>query len=304
MTHPEDEWPRRPGGTPATTRPWTGDAGNRVLVAKYANIAANGGRQIVFKEITNASTLTRAQSLVDYITRQGTLAARDADGFLEDKPMWEQTLVAWEAVFRPESPDPNAPKPRNVGHFMVSAPAGSDVIAFEKAVDEWMQKTFASNYDYLYVLHDDTDNPHVHIALHRNGHNRRALHVDPLQIDRWRQSCAAVCRTHGLHVDASRRFERGATKPNIPQSIHHLIQRGEVPDKRVREFVASGNMTDRQQAYLARILREAERLDLVAELYRNEPNHNPSTAKSLERHRKKLKRIAGATVDRDGEIER
>jgi len=280
------------------------NAAATAFVVHHASIAINSSRQLMLKESSNAATLARARALVEYITRKGTLPLRNEHGFLEDRDQWEETLEYWADVFREPPIDHNQPQPRNVGHFIISAPAGSDVLAFDAAVDEWLQSTFGENFNYLYAVHEDTDHPHVHIALHRNGHDGKALHVERDQIEKWRIDCATVCRAHGLSIDASRRYERGVTRHNIPQSIYHMIQRGEIVDDRVRDLSVNGNLNERERAHLARILHSADMHKLAAELYR-EQNASTKGRKDddkhrlgprLEDHADRLSEIAGVPV--------
>lgn len=122
-----------------------------------------------------------------------------------------------------------SPTSRDTMHVCLSMRCDmSDADKVKDAAREFAKQTF-SNHEYVFVLHKDTDNPHVHLSVKMRGFNGRKLHVGMGDPQLWREHFAENLRKRGIDVEATSRFERGVTKKSEKQVIRHInnsVRRG------------------------------------------------------------------------------
>jgi len=120
-------------------------------------------------------------------------------------------------------------KSRDTMHVILSMRCDmSDADKVKDAAREFAKQTFSNN-EYVFVLHKDTDNPHVHLSVKMRGFNGRKLHVGMGDPQLWRERFAENLRKRGIDAEATSRFERGVTKKSEKQVIRHInssVRRG------------------------------------------------------------------------------
>lgn len=124
-------------------------------------------------------------------------------------------------------------KPREAVNLVISFPFGISPEKAKSVSHEFLTENFSVEYEGYFVLHTDTDNPHVHASINlRNSHTHRKLRIQPKTLKRWRRQIARIARNHGIHMTATSRDERGLPRPQYAKSEDALFykrKRGELP---------------------------------------------------------------------------
>lgn len=84
------------------------------------------------------------------------------------------------------------------------------------------KKQFGLNHQYVFALHNDTDNPHVHLAVKNLGFDNKRLHVKKGDPQQWREAFAEELNTLGVEASATHRTVRGVIKKSTQQAINQI----------------------------------------------------------------------------------
>ncbi|GAC1679261.1 MAG: hypothetical protein NVS9B2_30370 [Steroidobacteraceae bacterium] len=149
-----------------------------------------------------------------YISRHGKLTLEDEAGDRIDDPVALRRRVrAWIETAGAAMDEPAAEvkrKRRVTAHFVLDAGPGADPKKLTKATREFLAEQFGKQgHEYVFVRHDDTKQPHVHVILNLMDEHGKRLHTSVAEVQRWRERFAETARKHGIEVDASRAWERG-----------------------------------------------------------------------------------------------
>lgn len=193
-------------------------------IARRATIARTGSRQAVLKITGYVASKRGAKAHLDYIARDGDLALEDDSGGALGRDDWGDILESWAADFSTKGRSGGSP--RNVMKMMLSTPSDSDPIKVQEAARAFLEKAFGGRYEYVFALHTDTDNPHVHAAVKLRGHDGRMMRQSRTTLERWRREFASAAREAGIDVDASLRAERGVGKKALSQRDYHALKDG------------------------------------------------------------------------------
>ncbi|MDZ4078488.1 relaxase/mobilization nuclease domain-containing protein [Hydrocarboniphaga sp.] len=184
-----------------------------------------------------------------YVTRHGRLTLEDENGQPVDDPRELRRRVrAWTEQAGAVMEDPDATKQRKrriTAHFILDAGTQAKPEALSKAARQFLGERFGKDgHEYLFVRHDDTKQPHVHVVLNlMNAHGRR-LHTSVAEVQRWRERFADIAREHGIDVDATRAWERG----KAPARSRGLVRHGAPkPAHWTREQVRRGLAARKQR---------------------------------------------------------
>ena len=169
--------------------------------------AARGRPEAVVKIISFGSTQANAMGMVDYVTRKGELTFETRDGEKiegrDDEDGTKEKVAEWAERFQDRA---NA---RNVAHLMVSAPAGTDPAAVERAARAFGHQALAPDYDYGFALHTDEEHPHVHFIVARDADDGPYLGWNKAEIQAMREDFAEACKEQGIEMTATPRAIRG-----------------------------------------------------------------------------------------------
>ena len=233
--------------------------------------SATGSRQALVKVIRNGGAKTMAQlgTQIDYVTREGTLEAKDNplgeyyEAALSGEALQEK-LFLWQQDFK------GTPKLGHTTHVMVSFPAGTDRKAAEDAALEFGTRAFSSDlggdcYDWVAVQHNDTHYPHMHFIVKNRGmfeggwftikrgsaHDVNTLRV--LQVE--------AAAEFGIELTATRRLERGITAPAVMTDEYRQAQlEGRAPHIVPRTAIEQHILNEI-------VIDHAETLEMLAETY-------------------------------------
>jgi hypothetical protein len=113
---------------------------------------------------------------------------------------------------------PDDTKRREACNIVLSMPAGTPSHHVLDAAREFARTTF-DGHKYVFVLHEDTDSPHVHLAV--KSERRDGVRLNPRKADlqRWRERFAARLQDRGVNAIATRSSTRGARR--VPRELWH-----------------------------------------------------------------------------------
>ena len=189
--------------------------------------AALGTPEVVVKVISYQRSVGELKRLAAYLTREAELDVVLKDGSRlkrkEGLAGSDAVIEAWATSF---STRKNA---RNAAHLMLSAPAGSDPKRVLKGAEAWAAHVFGAGRDYGLVLHTDTDKPHVHLILVRDGPESEPLRFSRDHLQALREAAARALGEHGISVNATPRSMRGKTERAEDMAIRKIRETASWP---------------------------------------------------------------------------
>lgn len=217
------------------------------------------------------------KSHLDYITRNGRIPAQTQDGQrITDRAglraLHDDWLLANAAQARGRS-GANAAQSVSI---ILSMQPGTPPDKVEAAATTWARETFGHTHDWIMARHDDTDHPHVHVAVRAVGQGGLRLAPGPGDLQQWRERFARELRRLGVEAEASPRQARGHVPKAERLPVQKIKQRGMEPrvqkarrQSAEREARApkppqprdwSRDIQDRQEAICRAYLRHADEL--------------------------------------------
>ncbi len=109
-------------------------------------------------------------------------------------------------------------KSRDVMHVIMSARAGTDAVAFEGAVRDFLAEQFAG-HRYVFSLHDPENDPkeaseggkrphvHAHAIVTMRSESGDRIETTPATFRQWREVMAEKARDHGINMEMTDRRE-------------------------------------------------------------------------------------------------
>jgi len=111
---------------------------------------------------------------------------------------------------------------RDTTHIILSMPNSVGKEDVRKGARAFAKKQFGQNHQYVFALHDDTDNPHVHLVVKNLGFDNKRLHVKKSDPQKWRETFAGELNKLGVSAAATRRSVRGVVKKGTKQAVHQI----------------------------------------------------------------------------------
>lgn len=167
-----------------------------------------------------------------YISRNATIPLEDEQGHIYANSDDVKYLVDYWQSHHWDSKT-HADKTRHSVHLVLSMPYGTDSHSVKDAVRSFASKTFL-DYRYVMALHEDTDNPHVHLSVQTCGLKGNRLQIRRGDPQQWRQTFASELDKRGIDAEATPRAIRGVILKPITQALKHIKNRG------IKLYTASG----------------------------------------------------------------
>lgn len=163
---------------------------------------------------------------LDYITRSGTLPAETHDGeCITERARLLALHDDWLLANAADGRRRDAANAAQSVALTLSMPTGTPPDRVEAAARRWAHDTFAGTHDWVMVRHDDTDHPHVHIAVRAVGTDGRRLAPGPADLQHWRERFARELRRLGVEAEATpriaRSWRRHADLPIVHEARQH-----------------------------------------------------------------------------------
>ena len=199
--------------------------------------------QVVVKISGGGRGMLAIAAHMRYISRQGkpevggrgeSLELEDENG---DKISGAQAIKDLHSDWRyAGSYVPDDAKRREACNIVLSMPAGTPSHHVLDAAREFARATF-DGHKYVFVLHEDTDSPHVHLAV--KSERRDGVRLNPRKADlqRWRERFAALLQDRGINAIATRSSTRGVRR--VPRELWHARKPTGTVRKPLREVTHS-----------------------------------------------------------------
>jgi len=187
-------------------------------MARLARVARHAPE--VFVRVTGRSgAQSGLLAHLNYISRAGRLPLEDRDrNLLVGRPALAELAHDWTAESLTGRPRVDSKTSLSV---VLSMPPPTEPAIVQDAARAFAQKIFESGFDYVFVLHTDTDHPHVHLAVRVDGRDGQRLNPWINEKQAWREIFAAALRERGVEAEATPRRARGITR----KSEHPMLRR-------------------------------------------------------------------------------
>lgn len=166
---------------------------------------------------------------LDYISRNGKVLLEDHEGrLLSGKADVADVKKDWATDI------PEISHRRETINVMFSMKKGTPSEEVKAAVRAYLKEEFGGKHEYLYALHTDTDNPHVHVVIKMSPIHKKDKRLNPRKHDlqRWREGFAENLRKLGIEANATPRKTRGVVKQPLQQyQLHQLARNHEATQR-------------------------------------------------------------------------
>ena len=246
--------------------------------------------QVVFKVLSKLAGGAGIQKALDYISRDGALELEMAnEEYLSDKTDIAALIDDWRHTFATRKNGVDAV------HLMLSTPAHTDPDAVLQAARAFCADQFPT-HDYVFVRHDDTRNPHVHVLVKQRNAEQECLPWYKADLTHYREAWAHHCYERGIEASASYRSERGVYEKGVSMARRRSKDREEEQNDREKKRKRDKPTTNPSRflrPQLHRAALEAARFRAyAARLRKNKQKAAQALAELLESHSDYLKETA------------
>jgi hypothetical protein len=184
--------------------------------------------EVMVKITGKTKTVAHLKSHLDYITRNGELAAETETGAVMGG---RQGLRDLQSRWADDAElDRSRRKSGPLSHNIVfSMPPGTDPEAVKDAVRAFAIETFGERHDFVFVQHLDDEHPHVHLTVRSLGYDGQRLNPRKGDLATWREQFAEELRLRGVDAEATPRRVRGGVQKSERGVIRAIKERGEQP---------------------------------------------------------------------------
>lgn len=213
---------RRARITQAVLRP-PGRVGDMAAYAQLARIVRRAP-EVVVKITGKTMDAGHLRRHLDYISRNGKLGLEGPDGERHAGRAAVHDLAgAWAAELALE---PGRRRDSPVSRSIVlSMPAGTDPMRLHDAARAFAKETFGERFPYVFALHDEDRQPHVHLTVRVLGADGSRLNPRKADLALWRQTFAQALRDRGVEAEASPRRARGVIPKAERTPVRKLRER-------------------------------------------------------------------------------
>jgi hypothetical protein len=219
--------PKKPkqsrGGVPVVASAAASMLSADVVRERVRNVIRLGAHQVMVKITGGGRGMKAIAAHMRYISRQGKPEAGGRGQSLEledengDKISGTEAIQDLQHDWRMAGSyigDDSAR--REAFNIILSMPEGTPPDIVRDAAHAFARETF-EDHKYVFVLHEDTASPHVHLAV--RSENRLGVRLNPRKADlqRWRERFAARLQDRGINAVALRASTRGVSR--VPRDI-------------------------------------------------------------------------------------
>jgi len=191
----------------------------------------------VMVKITSQKNAGKGMAVIrnhlNYISRNSKVMLEDHEGRtlncradLKDlKEDWSQDI-------------PEVSQRREAINVMFSMKKGTPTDEVKEAVREYLKEEFGGKHEYVFALHTDTDNPHVHVVIKIAPIRKKDKQLNPRKNDlqRWREGFAENLRKLGIDANATPRKTRGVVQQPLHQYQIHKLARDAEPSQNAMQL--------------------------------------------------------------------
>ncbi|WP_431153267.1 relaxase/mobilization nuclease domain-containing protein [Acidovorax facilis] len=203
--------------------------------ARAGRVAA-GSPEVVVKISSFGKGGAHAKSHLVYISRNSKIEMENERGELfKSKDELRELHKDW---MRDIDQHRVGEKSRDTMHVILSCPSDPPE-KLKDAARSFAKTTFGENHQYVFVLHTDTDNPHVHLSVKMRGFNGKKLQVACGDPQMWREVFAQKLRERGIDAEATGRVVRGVVRKPEKQVLRHIDAKNTARQERVSKVRAA-----------------------------------------------------------------
>lgn len=163
---------------------------------------------------------------LQYISRNGALEVEGPNGeSLSGRAALEDQAQHW-ADEEAAAPRRRRDTPMSVS-IVLSMPAGTDALIVKNSARAFASEIFADRFDYVFALHDEGRQPHVHLSVRNLGRNGERLNPRKADLQVWRERFAHQLRARGIEAEATPRRARGVVRKAEQIPVRKLRDRAE-----------------------------------------------------------------------------
>jgi len=152
-----------------------------------------------------------AAKLRDLIAQRNDVRDDQGRSIADDKAAGDLVQKEWRDEL-------HSRKSRDVMHVIMSARAGTDAVAFEGAVRDFLAEQFAG-HRYVFAMHDPESDPkeageggkrphvHAHAIVTMRSESGDRIETTPATFRQWREVMAEKARDHGINMEMTDRRE-------------------------------------------------------------------------------------------------
>lgn len=200
----------------------------RFSSASYTKACQSKAPQALVKVVSHARGVSVRRTM-EYIARDGAERLENESGErLQGKEDIKKEWTDWREDFERAKPGTKRP-PRHATHIILSAKCENtdkNARRLESAARQFLHDRFAAQgYQYVWSVHRDTQNPHVHVVL--KNHNRelnRKIRIDKPDLAAMRQEFANHLSLRGIEQVAVRRMDRVQTAEAVVKGVERIKQ--------------------------------------------------------------------------------
>jgi hypothetical protein len=174
-------------------------------------------KQVVVKITGGGKGLLAVAAHFRYIARQGKPEVDGRGQSLELEDERGNKITGAEAIKDLQydwrmagSYIPDESHRKEAFNIVLSMPAGTDAVRVLDSARAFAKETF-EGHKYVFALHDDTDSPHVHLAVRAERSDGKRLNPRKADLQKWRERFASQLQDRGISAVATRASTRGVT---------------------------------------------------------------------------------------------
>lgn len=174
-------------------------------------------KQVVVKITGGGKGLLAVAAHFRYIARQGKPEVGGRGQSLELEDERGNKITGAEAIKDLQydwrmagSYIPDESHRKEAFNIVLSMPAGTDAARVLDSARAFAKETF-EGHKYVFALHDDTDSPHVHLAVRAERSDGKRLNPRKADLQKWRERFASQLQDRGISAVATRASTRGVT---------------------------------------------------------------------------------------------
>lgn len=214
----------------------------RLSSPSYIKDAQSKAPQAIFK-VTSFAKGASVRRVMEYITRTDRdeigIPAENEDGTqLHGKDDVQAIYEEWANDFERKKPG-RKNEPRHATHIVLSAKTDNSdksVRQVHAAASEFLRKEFGDQgFQYVFVVHKDTENPHVHVVIkNKNLVLNKKLRIGKAELFELRQEFAKSLQEQGLEAISTLRRDRPEVIQGIANQIETIRNRSAEFEKRIK----------------------------------------------------------------------
>lgn len=197
--------------------------GGRFARSSYRQACQSNAPQAVIKVASHirGTSVLRA---MEYIARDGEQQLESESGeTIQGKEAIKERFAEWRQDFEPGAPGTKRP-PRHATHMILSAKCentSQNARRLEAAARQFLHERYGQQgYEYVWTIHRDTANPHVHVLV--KNHNRelgKKLRIDKADLMAMREEFAKQLSMRGIEQVATRRMDRQSVVERVAKGL-------------------------------------------------------------------------------------